>query len=34
MLESISHVALTVEDPARTAKLFQDLFAVRVVKLV
>jgi len=32
MLQSISHVALTVKDPARTAKLFQDLFAVRAIE--
>lgn len=29
MLKSISHVALTVKDPARTARLFQELFGVR-----
>lgn len=32
MLKSISHVALTVKDPARTAKLFQDLFSARVLE--
>jgi catechol 2,3-dioxygenase-like lactoylglutathione lyase family enzyme len=32
MLESISHIALVVKDPARTAALFQDLFGVRVVE--
>ena len=32
MLESISHVALVVKDPAKTAALFQDLFSVRVVE--
>lgn len=32
MLKSISHVALTVKDPARTAKLFQDLFGARVLE--
>jgi catechol 2,3-dioxygenase-like lactoylglutathione lyase family enzyme len=32
MLESISHIALTVKDPARTAALFRDLFNVRVVE--
>jgi catechol 2,3-dioxygenase-like lactoylglutathione lyase family enzyme len=29
MLESISHIALVVKDPARTAALFHDLFGVR-----
>ena len=32
MLESISHVALVVKDPARTAALFQDLFDARMVQ--
>ena len=32
MLESISHIALVVEDPARTAALFHDLFGARVVE--
>jgi len=32
MLESISHVALVVKDPARTAALFQELFAARMVQ--
>lgn len=32
MLKSISHVAFTVKDPARTAKLFQDLFGARVLE--
>jgi len=32
MLESISHIALVVNDPARTAALFHDLFGVRVVE--
>jgi catechol 2,3-dioxygenase-like lactoylglutathione lyase family enzyme len=32
MLESISHVALVVKDPAKTAALFQDLFDARTVK--
>jgi catechol 2,3-dioxygenase-like lactoylglutathione lyase family enzyme len=32
MLESISHVALVVKDPARTAALFQDLFDARKVE--
>ncbi|HEY6922699.1 MAG TPA: VOC family protein [Steroidobacteraceae bacterium] len=30
MLESISHIALVVKDPARTATLFRDLFSARV----
>lgn len=32
MLQSISHVALVVKDPARTAALFQDLFGARTVQ--
>lgn len=32
MLESISHVALVVKDPARTAALFHDLFDARMVE--
>lgn len=32
MLESISHVALVVRDPARTAALFQALFDARMVQ--
>jgi len=32
MLQSISHIALVVNDPARTAALFQDLFGVRAVE--
>jgi catechol 2,3-dioxygenase-like lactoylglutathione lyase family enzyme len=32
MLQSISHVALVVKDPARTAALFQDLFDARMVQ--
>jgi catechol 2,3-dioxygenase-like lactoylglutathione lyase family enzyme len=32
MLESISHLALVVTDPARTAALFHDLFSARVVE--
>lgn len=32
MLESISHVALVVKDPARTAALFHDLFGARAVE--
>jgi catechol 2,3-dioxygenase-like lactoylglutathione lyase family enzyme len=32
MLQSISHVALVVNDPARTAALFQDLFDARTVQ--
>ena len=30
MLESLSHIAFTVKDPARTAALFEDLFGARV----
>ena len=32
MLESISHIALVVKDPARTAALFHELFGARVVE--
>ena len=32
MLEAISHVALVVKDPARTAALLHDLFTARVVE--
>ena len=32
MLESLSHVALVVTDPTRTAALFHDLFSARVVE--
>jgi catechol 2,3-dioxygenase-like lactoylglutathione lyase family enzyme len=32
MLESISHIALVVKDPARTAALFHDLFGARVIE--
>jgi fosfomycin resistance protein FosX len=32
MLESISHIALVVKEPARTAALFHDLFGARVVE--
>jgi catechol 2,3-dioxygenase-like lactoylglutathione lyase family enzyme len=32
MLESISHIALVVTDPARTAALFRDLFSARVLE--
>lgn len=32
MLESLSHIALVVNDPARTAALFQDLFSARVIE--
>jgi len=32
MLESISHIALVVTDPARTAALFHDLFSARVLE--
>jgi len=34
MLDSISHIALIVKDPARTAALFQDLFSARAVERV
>jgi catechol 2,3-dioxygenase-like lactoylglutathione lyase family enzyme len=32
MLDSLSHIALVVTDPARTAALFHDLFSARVVE--
>ena len=32
MLESLSHIALVVKDPARTAALFQELFSARVIE--
>jgi catechol 2,3-dioxygenase-like lactoylglutathione lyase family enzyme len=32
MLDSISHIALIVKDPARTATLFRDLFSARVLE--
>jgi catechol 2,3-dioxygenase-like lactoylglutathione lyase family enzyme len=32
MIEAISHIALVVKDPARTAALFYDLFSARVVE--
>lgn len=32
MLESISHIALVVKEPARTAALFRDLFGARAVE--
>ncbi len=32
MLKSISHVALVVKDPVRTAALFQDLFGAQPVQ--
>ena len=32
MLESISHIALVVKDPARTAALFRELFSARAVE--
>jgi catechol 2,3-dioxygenase-like lactoylglutathione lyase family enzyme len=32
MLDSISHLALVVKDPARTAALFHDLFGARVIE--
>jgi catechol 2,3-dioxygenase-like lactoylglutathione lyase family enzyme len=34
MLESISHIALVVTDPARTAALFRELFSARVTERV
>ena len=34
MLESIGHIALLVADPARTAVLFENLFATRTVHRV
>lgn len=34
MLESISHIALVVQDPGRTAALFRDLFSARVLERV
>lgn len=34
MLESISHIALVVKDPGRTAALFRDLFSARVLERV
>lgn len=32
MVDSISHIAFVVKDPARTAALFNDLFSARVVE--
>jgi catechol 2,3-dioxygenase-like lactoylglutathione lyase family enzyme len=32
MLDAISHIALVVKDPARTAALFRDLFDARVIE--
>ena len=32
MLESLSHIALVVKDPARTAALFHDLFGARAIE--
>jgi catechol 2,3-dioxygenase-like lactoylglutathione lyase family enzyme len=32
VLDSISHIALVVKDPARTATLFRDLFNARVIE--
>jgi catechol 2,3-dioxygenase-like lactoylglutathione lyase family enzyme len=32
MLESLSHIALVVKDPARTAALFHDLSSARVIE--
>lgn len=34
MLDAISHVALVVSDPARTAGLFQQLFAAEILQRV
>lgn len=34
MFDSISHIALVVADPARTARLFEDLFATKIVSRV
>lgn len=34
MLDTISHIALVVTDPARTAELFERLFAARIVRRV
>lgn len=34
MVDSISHIALVVADPARTARLFEELFATRIIKRV
>lgn len=34
MLESISHIALVVQDSGRTAALFRDLFSARVLERV
>lgn len=34
MLDAISHIALVVTDPARTAALFEQLFAARIVRRV
>jgi len=31
MLDAVSHVALVVEDPVKTASLFRELFASRIV---
>ena len=32
MLESISHIALVVKDPARTAALFHELFSAQAIE--
>jgi len=32
MLEALSHIALVVKDPPRTAALFRDLFDARVIE--
>src|SRR5947207_10830757 len=34
MLDAISHVAMVVKDPARTASLFKELFDSRVVSRI
>lgn len=34
MFDSISHIALVVADPARTALLFKDLFATEIISRV
>ena len=34
MFDSISHIALVVADPARTARLFEGLFATKIVSRV
>ncbi|HVU82960.1 MAG TPA: VOC family protein [Rhodanobacteraceae bacterium] len=34
MFDSISHIALVVADPARTARLFESLFATKIVSRI